>query len=67
MLSCNLKGVTPNCVLKVGLTVQQDLIDIILRLRQYHYVFTADVGKMYRQVKVNDRSVQKLLSQNRNL
>jgi hypothetical protein len=45
-------GWSLNDVLKVNPTVQQDLIDIILRLRKYQYVFTADVGKMYRQVKV---------------
>lgn len=37
----------------IGPTVQQDLFSIILRIRMYKYVFTADIIKMYRQVLID--------------
>ncbi|XP_055633678.1 uncharacterized protein LOC129774015 [Toxorhynchites rutilus septentrionalis] len=44
-----------NDVLKVGPTVQSDLFLIVLRFRKYRYAFTADVCKMYRQIRVDER------------
>lgn len=38
----------------VGPVVQNDLMTILLRFRQYAYVVTADVEKMYRQVMVDE-------------
>ncbi|XP_039443988.1 uncharacterized protein LOC120424032 [Culex pipiens pallens] len=42
-----------NDVLKVGPTVQNDLFSIVLRFRRHPVAFTADVVKMYRQVRVH--------------
>lgn len=36
----------------VGPTIQQDLFNIIMRFRQYTYAISADISKMYRQIKV---------------
>ncbi|XP_062714757.1 uncharacterized protein LOC134291264 [Aedes albopictus] len=41
-----------NDVLKVGGTVQSDILDIVLRFRKHKYAFTADISKMYRQIVV---------------
>nr|CAI5827907.1 unnamed protein product [Callosobruchus analis] len=43
-------GISLNDALKVGPNVQQDLLSIFLWFRQYKFVITADVEKMYRQV-----------------
>lgn len=45
-------GISLNDILMVGPKVQRDLFDIILRFRQYKFVLTADIVKMYRQVYV---------------
>lgn len=42
-----------NDVLKVGPTVQNDLFSIVLRFRRHPVAFSADVVKMYRQVRVH--------------
>lgn len=42
-----------NDALIAGPVVQQDLITILLRFRIFHYVFTADIIKMYRQILVD--------------
>ncbi|XP_018365332.1 PREDICTED: uncharacterized protein LOC108762706 [Trachymyrmex cornetzi] len=47
-------GISLNDCLRVGPTIQQDLFSIILRLRQHRYAMSADIAKMYRQVKVID-------------
>lgn len=46
-----------------GLTIQDDLESILLRLRKNKYVIAADVEKMYRQVIVqpDDRHLQQIL------
>jgi len=43
-------GVSLNNALLVGLTVQQDLISILMRFRFFTYVITADIIKIYRQI-----------------
>lgn len=45
-------GISLNDALMVGPTLQQDLLDIIFRFRCWQYVVTADIEKMYRQVRV---------------
>jgi len=59
----NSKGVSLNDVLLVGPTLQDDLVNIIIRFRFYRVVITADLQKMYRQVLVhsNDRNYQRIL------
>lgn len=56
-------GYSLNDALMLGPNIQDDLLDIILRFRLYHYVVTADIEKMYRQVVVDvaDRKYQKIL------
>ena len=56
-------GVSLNDILIVGPTIQQDLLSIILRLRMYRYVMTADISKMYRQIRVHskDYDLQRVL------
>lgn len=39
-------------ILRVGSTVQDDLIDIIIRFRTNKIVFSADTEKMYKQIKI---------------
>ncbi|KYN34998.1 hypothetical protein ALC56_10673 [Trachymyrmex septentrionalis] len=39
----------------VGPKLQEDLATVIMQWRQYRYVFTADIDKMYRQILVNSR------------
>lgn len=46
-------GISLNDIMTVGPVIQQDLISIVLRFRTYAYVFTADIVKMYRQIKLD--------------
>lgn len=48
-------GVSINEILMVGPTIQQDIFAIILRFRQHRYVMTADIEKMYRQIRIQDK------------
>jgi len=52
-----------NDTLLVGPTVQQDLYSVVLRFRTYQIAFTADIAKMYRQVRIHedDRKLQRIL------
>ena len=52
-----------NDTLLVGPTIQQDLYSIVLRFRTYQIAFTADIAKMYRQVRIHedDRRLQRIL------
>ena len=43
-----------NDILMVGLTIQDDLIAIVLRFRKHNIVLSADIAKMYRQVIVKE-------------
>ncbi|XP_022836586.1 uncharacterized protein LOC111363955, partial [Spodoptera litura] len=56
-------GTSFNDLQMIGPTVQDDLMSILLRFRQYKYVVCADVEKMYRQVVVHpdDRHLQQIL------
>ena len=45
-------GLSLNDTLLVGPTVQQDLCSIVFRFRTYQIAFTADIAKMYRQVRI---------------
>jgi hypothetical protein len=47
-------GLSLNDVLKIGATDQQEVVEILLRFRRYQYVFTADIGKMCRQIGIDD-------------
>ncbi|XP_058817557.1 uncharacterized protein LOC131680860 [Topomyia yanbarensis] len=41
-----------NDVLKVGATLQSDIFSFLLRFRKHQVVFTADITKMYRQIRI---------------
>lgn len=47
----------------IGPTIQQDLFSIMMRFRQYVYAISADISKMYRQIKVKgeQRKLQRIL------
>lgn len=61
--SATLSGVALNKIIRVGLTIQQDLFHILLRFRQHRYVITADVQKMYRQIILQEdqRDLQRIV------
>ncbi|XP_062533633.1 uncharacterized protein LOC134202631 [Armigeres subalbatus] len=46
-------GLSLNEVLMIGPKIQSDLFSIVLRFRKHVYAFSADVEKMYRQVKID--------------
>jgi hypothetical protein len=56
-------GVSLNDMFMVGPTVQQDLISIVLRFLMHRYAMTADIPKMYRQIRVHpeDYDLQRIL------
>ncbi|XP_046142834.1 uncharacterized protein LOC123988088 [Osmia bicornis bicornis] len=56
-------GLSLNDCLHSGPKLQNDLADVLLRWRQYAFVFLADVEKMYRQIRVHDddQSLQRIL------
>ncbi|CAK9797165.1 hypothetical protein ANTQUA_LOCUS1055 [Anthophora quadrimaculata] len=56
-------GISLNDSLLTGPTIQDSLFAIIIRFRTYAYVFTADIEKMFRQIKIHheDRKFQKIL------
>lgn len=55
-------NISLNNILRVGPTIQQDLFAIVARFRHQH-ALTADITKMYRQVKLRDdqRDLQRIL------
>ncbi|XP_075157629.1 uncharacterized protein LOC142230895 [Haematobia irritans] len=59
-------GFSLNDILYTGPTLQNDLISTILNWRRYEYVYSGDIQKMYRQIKVHplDRPFQRILFQN---
>lgn len=56
-------GLSFNSIQMIGPTVQDDLISILIRMRQHKFVATADVEKMYRMIDVNEtqRQLQQIL------
>ncbi|XP_011171120.1 uncharacterized protein LOC105203894 [Solenopsis invicta] len=52
-----------NSHLLPGPKLQTDIFDVLLRWRQYQYVYTADIAKMYRQILIDprDRDYQRIL------
>ncbi|XP_049878082.1 uncharacterized protein LOC126375229 [Pectinophora gossypiella] len=56
-------GYSLNDILMVGPNVQDSLFSILIRARQYKYLLTGDIEKMYRQVSVceEDRDLQLIL------
>lgn len=56
-------GASLNDCLMVGSNMQEDLFSIVLRLRRYRYAMSADIVKMYRQIRVAEEhgSLQHIL------
>lgn len=50
-------GTSLNDHLHAGPKLQTDLTSVILRWRQYRFVYSADIAKMYRQIRLNHRDV----------
>lgn len=48
-----------NDTLLIGPVVQSDIFSIMLRFRQHRYVFTADIQKMYRQIRIHPDDTHK--------
>lgn len=51
-------GKSLNDILVVGPTIQSDIVTIIMNWRFHRVAFTADVQKMYLQVKVDPRDIE---------
>ncbi|XP_050055781.1 LOW QUALITY PROTEIN: uncharacterized protein LOC126549715 [Aphis gossypii] len=51
-------GKSLNDLLHVGPKLQTDITDLLHRCRFNHYIFTADICKMYRQIKINTEDCQ---------
>lgn len=56
-------GYSINDLLMVGPNIQDSLFSILVRARQYKYLLTGDIEKMYRQVNIHeeDRTLQLIL------
>lgn len=56
-------GKSLNDVMYTGPRLQQDLLDILLRWRKHQIVLTADIEKMYRQIKIStdDQSYHRIM------
>lgn len=56
-------GLSLNDVLHTGAKLQIDLFNVLVWFRQFRYVFSSDVEKMYRQIKVHpaDQVFQRIL------
>jgi len=46
-------GVSLNDILHAGPKLQMDLLNVLIWFRQFRYVFSVDMEKMYRQIKVH--------------
>ncbi|XP_055605321.1 uncharacterized protein LOC129753522 [Uranotaenia lowii] len=64
--SAKVNGLSLNDVLKIGAIPQEDLQSIVLRFREPRYVLSADIAKMYRQIRVNEchSSLQRIFWRN---
>ena len=56
-------GLSLNDVMLRGPNLQQDLMNLILKWRQFKYAFTADIEKMFRQIRISnkDQNLQMIL------
>lgn len=59
-------GKNINELLLTGPKLQRDIFDVLLWIRQFKYIFSSDVEKMYRQIKVheNDWKFQRIVWNN---
>lgn len=63
------RGISLNDNLHIGYTVQDDLFSIIMRLRLFKYVLSADVKMMFRQILIDpqDRKFQQIIWRNNDI
>jgi hypothetical protein len=56
-------GIFFNSSMLVGPTIQDSLVDILMRFRIHPVAFTADIANMYRQIEIDyaDRDMQRIL------
>ena len=56
-------GLSINDIQMIGPNIQDSLFSILIRARQYKFIITGDIEKMYRQIEVNqeDRNLQLIL------
>lgn len=56
-------GISPYDILHTGAKLQIDLFDVLIWFRKFCYVFSSDIEKMYRQIKVHpeDWDFQRIL------
>ncbi|XP_034945910.1 uncharacterized protein [Chelonus insularis] len=56
-------GLSVNDIQHTGAKVQKDIADVLIWIRQHKFVFTSDITKMYRQIKVHqdDWDLQRIL------
>ncbi|XP_018405050.1 PREDICTED: uncharacterized protein LOC108781534, partial [Cyphomyrmex costatus] len=61
--SASSSGYSLNDLLHTGAKLQIDLFDVLIWFRQFHYVFSSDMEKMYRQIGVHsdDWNFQRIL------
>ncbi|XP_071578665.1 uncharacterized protein [Temnothorax nylanderi] len=50
-------GTSLNSHMLIEPKLQQELPTVIILFRQHRYVYTADIGKMYRQILIDDRDI----------
>lgn len=55
--SATSNGTSLNDHLLTGPTLQAELPSVILRWRRFRFVYTADIAKMYRQIKIDSRDL----------
>lgn len=48
-------GISLNDTQLVGPTLQDNLVDIIMRFRRYQFAFNGDIAKMYRQILIHEK------------
>lgn len=53
-------GVSLNQLIHVGPKLQTTIFDIIVRIRQFQYIYSSDITKMYRQIELLDDDRNKL-------
>lgn len=51
--SCTTSGVSLNEILHTDPKLQLDIVNVLIWFRQFRYVFSADMEKMYRQINVH--------------
>lgn len=54
-------GTSLNDHLHSGPKLQTDITSVLLKWRQHKYVYSSDIAKMYRQIRIDDVNYQRIL------